>query len=55
MDKLPGYKNIKATVKVKGNADAQALQDLHDHVMKTSPVGITLSRPVAIETKLEVQ
>ncbi|NOY52413.1 MAG: OsmC family protein [Deltaproteobacteria bacterium] len=55
MDKLPGYKNIKATVKIKGKADAQALQDLHEHVIKTSPVGVTLSRPVAIETKLEVQ
>lgn len=55
MDKLPGYKNVKATVKLKAkNADAGTLKQLHEDVVKTSPVGLTLSRPVQIEAALEV-
>jgi uncharacterized OsmC-like protein len=50
MDKLPGYKSIKA----KGDADPKALQELHEHVIKTSPVGVTLTRPIAVSTSLEV-
>lgn len=54
MDKLPGFKNITARVKLKAEADEKTLQELHKHVFSTSPVGITLSRPVKIESKLEV-
>ncbi len=54
MDRLPGFKNINATVKIKAKADAKTLNELHEHVLKTSPVGVTLTRPVAIQTKLEV-
>ena len=54
MDKLPGYKSVKAVVKIKADADAKTLKKLHEHVVRTSPVGLTLSRPVRVETKLEV-
>lgn len=54
MDKLPGFKTIAVKVKMKADADAAKLQALHKHVVSTSPVGITLSRPVAITTGLEV-
>ena len=54
MDNLPGYKNVKATVNVKADADEAALKDLLDAVTKTSPVGLTLSRAVALETELKV-
>ena len=53
MSKLPGFKNISVTVKMKSQADKKALQELHQHVIGTSPVGVTLSRPVAIKTTLE--
>ncbi len=53
MDKLPGYKSIRARVKIKSDAGPKALKELHEHVVKTSPVGLTLSRPVKIETELE--
>jgi uncharacterized OsmC-like protein len=53
MSKLPGFKNITVTVKMKSKADKKALQELHQHVIGTSPVGVTLSRPVAIKTTLE--
>ncbi len=54
MDKLPGYKSIKANVKIKADAPPEALAELHENVIKTSPVGITLSRPVALTADLEV-
>ncbi|MDA8171968.1 MAG: OsmC family protein [Nitrospiraceae bacterium] len=54
MDKLPGYKTVRAKIKIDSPADKKALQELHDQVMKTSPVGITLSRPVKLESKLEI-
>ena len=54
MDKLPGFKSINASVKLNGDADPDALKELHEHVVRTSPVGITLSRPVDISTSLEI-
>ncbi len=54
MDRLPGFKTITATIKVKGDASAEQLKELHEHVVSTSPVGITLSRPVDIKTSVEV-
>lgn len=54
MDKLPGFKTIKAKVKIKADADEKSLQELHKHVVNTSPVGLTLSRPVKVSTELTV-
>ncbi|GAB4389098.1 MAG: hypothetical protein Kow0025_12330 [Thermodesulfovibrionales bacterium] len=54
MDKLPGFKSIRAKVSIKADADEKALRELHEHVNKTSPVGITLSRPVALSAELKV-
>ncbi len=54
MDSLPGFKNVTARVKIEADADAKALKELHEHVVRTSPVGVTLSRPVMIKTELEV-
>ncbi|MHB8845826.1 MAG: OsmC family protein [Nitrospirota bacterium] len=52
MDKLPGFKNITAKVWITSSAGAKTLQDLHNHVIATSPVGMTLARPVAIKADL---
>lgn len=55
MDKLPGFKTVTATVKIRAkNADEARLKELHDHVVRTSPVGLTLSRPVKVMTNLVV-
>ncbi len=54
MDRLPGFKNVLARVQIDADADIRMLRDLHDHVVKTSPVGITLSRPVTVKTELDV-
>lgn len=53
MDKLPGFKHVTARVRIKADADEAALRDLHEHVVATSPVGVTLSRPVEVESELE--
>jgi uncharacterized OsmC-like protein len=55
MDKLPGFKTISAKVSIKADADEKALKELHEQVVGTSPVGITLSRPVDVKTTLEVK
>ncbi len=54
MDKLPGFKNITAKVKIKSSADKKTIEELHKHVLSTSPVGMTLARPVALRADLEV-
>lgn len=55
MDKLPGFKSITAKIKVKAaNADKKTLQDMHRHIVATSPVGLTLSRPVKVAADIEV-
>ena len=53
MDRLPGYKSVIARVKIRADADRKTLKELHDQVVRTSPVGVTISRPVKIETELE--
>ncbi|MEJ2183074.1 MAG: OsmC family protein [Nitrospirota bacterium] len=54
MEKLPGFKSITSTVKIKAQADPGALRELHEQVMATSPVGTTLARPVTLRSTLEV-
>lgn len=49
----PGYKKIKVKVNLRSpNATPEQLRELHQYVLKTSPVGNTLRRSVAIEADL---
>lgn len=50
---LPGYHTINATVKIKSDAKEDEMQKIFDRVVKYSPVGLTLSRPVDVRTRLE--
>jgi uncharacterized OsmC-like protein len=52
MDSLPGYKFIKVDVKMKAEADDKTLQEIHQQVIGTAPVGLTISRPVRIDATL---
>ena len=47
-----GYERIEATARVESDADDAALQALHEHVVRTSPVGNTIERPVELEARL---
>jgi uncharacterized OsmC-like protein len=49
----PGYSNVRAKVTLKApTASAEQLQALHDAVVKTSPVGSILCRPINVVTEL---
>ncbi|HMN29137.1 MAG TPA: OsmC family protein [Caldilineaceae bacterium] len=51
----PGYTNVRAKVTLKApTATAEELQALHDAVLKTSPVGSILQRPIQVVTELSV-
>jgi uncharacterized OsmC-like protein len=52
MDSLPGYKFIKVDVRMKAEADDKTLQEIHRQVLSTAPVGLTISRPVRVDTTL---
>ena len=48
----PGFTGIRAKVHLDTDASPAALQALHAHVMKTSPVGCILSKPLKVTTEL---
>lgn len=51
----PGYTNVRAKVTLKApNSTPEELQALHDAVLKTSPVGSILQRPIQVVTELSV-
>ncbi len=52
MDSLPGYKHIRVNVKLKAEADDKILQEIHQQVISTAPVGLTLTRPVKVDATL---
>jgi uncharacterized OsmC-like protein len=52
MDSLPGYKNIRVAVKMKADTDDKTLQELHQKVVDTASVGLTLTSPVKVEGNL---
>ncbi|MGF1618214.1 MAG: OsmC family protein [Acidimicrobiia bacterium] len=47
-----GYNGIKATVNIDSDATAAQLEELHNKVVATSPVGHTLSRPIPVSIEL---
>lgn len=52
-DVWPGYTDVRAKVRlVAPNATPKELQALHEHVVRTSPVGCILQRPLRLTTEL---
>jgi uncharacterized OsmC-like protein len=47
-----GFEGISVKVHVESDATREALADLHQKVVRTSPVGHTLSRPVKVQIEL---
>lgn len=47
-----GFSTIRARVKLDADATDQEIQSLHDHVLKTSPVGSILTRGLPVSTEL---
>jgi uncharacterized OsmC-like protein len=49
----PGYTGVRAKVQIDApGATDEEIQELHDAVVPTSPVGSIISRPVAVTTQL---
>ncbi len=53
-DGNPGYSHIRVRVEVQSDAPAEALQDLHEHVVRTSPILSTVTRPVHVRSEVVV-
>lgn len=51
-DILPGYSSVRARVFLKSDADLAQLEVVHQRVLATSPVGLTLSKNVKLEVEL---
>jgi uncharacterized OsmC-like protein len=47
-----GYDNITVKVNIDTDASPEALQELHDKVSNTSPVGHTLGRAIPVKIEL---
>lgn len=54
MDPLPGYKFVKVDVNMKADADDKTLQEIHQQVIGTAPVGLTITRPVRVDATLVI-
>lgn len=52
-DTVPaGFSGIRAKVHLDSDGSAEAIQALHAHVLKTSPVGCILTKPLNVTTEL---
>lgn len=47
-----GYSQIRVQVHIDSDADPEALAELHDQVVATSPVGHTLTRSIPVDVRL---
>jgi uncharacterized OsmC-like protein len=52
---IPGYASLSYTVRIRGDASAEALRDLHETVKRLSPNYFNLSRPVRLIGELVVE
>ncbi len=48
----PGFINVRAVVHLDADATPEQLQALHEHTLKTSPVGSILTQPLPVTTEL---
>src|SRR5205823_6507576 len=48
----PGYSQIRVHANIKSDASPEAIQALHEHVVRTSPICSTVARPVAVTTEV---
>jgi uncharacterized OsmC-like protein len=52
---VPGYRELRTTVTVKGNGTDEQFRKIHDMVMATSPNVHNLSRPIALRPTLQIE
>lgn len=49
---LPGFSGVRAIVHLEADASPEDLEDLHNHVLRTSPVGSILTNALPLKTEL---
>jgi uncharacterized OsmC-like protein len=50
-----GYENLRYVVRIKGSANREEFEEIHDAVMATSPNFYNMSRPVALNPVMVVE
>jgi uncharacterized OsmC-like protein len=50
----PGYEAIRCVVRLRGDGTPSQLREIHDNVLRTSPNFFNLTRPIAIDARLEI-
>jgi uncharacterized OsmC-like protein len=53
-DVRPGYETVSYVVRIKGNGTPEQFREIHETVIKTSPNYFNISRPIRIESELQV-
>jgi len=45
----PGYSGVRITAQIKSDATPEQLQELHTHVLRTSPICSTVQNPIPVQ------
>lgn len=53
--KLPGYTNVRVKVRMKSNATPEKLEQIHNNVLATSPIGLSVANKVGLDIQLETR
>lgn len=48
----PGYSGIRITARIHSDATPEQLQELHEHVLRTSPICSTVANPIPVQAEL---
>ncbi len=51
----PGYETIRCVVRIKGNGTPEQFRQIHETVLRTSPMHFSLTRPIKVEAELQVE
>ena len=51
----PGYSDIRVRTNIASDASPEAIQALHEHVVRTSPICSTVANPVHVTTEVVVR
>lgn len=54
-DVPPGYESLRQTVRIKGNGTPEQFQAIHATVMRNSPNYFNITRPVRLDSTLEIE
>jgi len=53
--KLPGYTNVRVKVRMKSNATPEQMDMIHNNVLATSPIGLSIANKVGLDVQIETR